>query len=147
MADPDPDINFTFSSLRSISSIFRRLKLQSFPGRIKEGGGGGEERKETLADKSLDFELKPPTRTMISFCHRLSWINQLNPPPSAAEVTFEPRKNCNLLKYVSMWEQLEYLGSLIVFIRPSIQGKISKASSLSLWYRFYTRNTLSLCLT
>jgi len=27
--------------------------------RVKEGGGGGEERKETLADKTLDFENRP----------------------------------------------------------------------------------------
>jgi len=27
--------------------------------RVKEGGGGGEERKETLADKPLDFENRP----------------------------------------------------------------------------------------
>jgi len=27
--------------------------------RVKEGGGGGEERKETLADKPLDFENCP----------------------------------------------------------------------------------------
>ena len=26
---------------------------------VKERGGGGEERKETLADKSLDFENRP----------------------------------------------------------------------------------------
>jgi len=27
--------------------------------RVKEGGGGGEGRKETLADKPLDFENRP----------------------------------------------------------------------------------------
>jgi len=27
--------------------------------RVKEGGGGGEERKETLTDKPLDFENHP----------------------------------------------------------------------------------------
>jgi len=27
--------------------------------RVKEGGEGGEERKETLADKPLDFENRP----------------------------------------------------------------------------------------
>jgi len=27
--------------------------------RVKEGGGGGEERKEMLADKPLDFENHP----------------------------------------------------------------------------------------
>jgi len=27
--------------------------------RVKEGGGGGEERKEPFADKPLDFENRP----------------------------------------------------------------------------------------
>jgi len=27
--------------------------------RVKEGGAGGEDRKETLADKPLDFENRP----------------------------------------------------------------------------------------
>ena len=46
--------------------------------RVKEGGGGGEGRKETLADKPLDFENRPlglsrlSAHTEISSCHRLS---------------------------------------------------------------------------
>ena len=46
--------------------------------RVKEGGGGGEGRKETLADKPLDFENRPlglsclSAHTEISCCHRLS---------------------------------------------------------------------------
>jgi len=30
--------------------------------RVKQGGGGGEEKKETLADKPLDFENRPHAR-------------------------------------------------------------------------------------
>jgi len=46
--------------------------------RVKEGGGGGEGRKKTLADKPLDFENRPlglsclSAHTEILCCHRLS---------------------------------------------------------------------------
>ena len=41
--------------------------------RVKEGGRGGEERKETLGDKPLDFE-KPPTRKQR--CHAVIHVNK-----------------------------------------------------------------------
>ena len=33
---------------------------------VKERGGGGEERKEMLADKALDFENRPPGLSCLS---------------------------------------------------------------------------------
>ena len=36
---------------------------------IKELGGGGEERKETLADKPWDFENRPTWPAMPEFAH------------------------------------------------------------------------------
>ena len=39
--------------------------------RVKEGGGGGEGRKETLADKPLDFENHPhANRDIMLSCHK-----------------------------------------------------------------------------
>ena len=42
--------------------------------RVKEGGGGGEERKETLSDKPLDFENRPHAQWFHSVigCHELT---------------------------------------------------------------------------
>ena len=36
-----------------------RVKDRAKMAQVKERGGGGEERKETLADKPLDFENRP----------------------------------------------------------------------------------------
>ena len=55
---------------------------------VKERGGGGEEREETLADKPLDFENRPlglsvpdGSRTDIWCCHQL-FLPSLPPPPA-----------------------------------------------------------------
>ena len=49
---------------------------------------GGEGRKETLADKPLDFENRPHANRDVM----LSSISQLNLRPSAEEVNFEPKQ-------------------------------------------------------
>ena len=55
--------------------------------RLKEGGGRG--RKETLADKPLDFENRPHAHQDAMLSYK---INQLNLRPSVAEVNFEPKQ-------------------------------------------------------
>ena len=44
---------------------------------VKEQGGGGEERKETLADKPLDFENRPLGLSCLSSCTDIKFWNQI----------------------------------------------------------------------
>ena len=44
---------------------------------VKERGGGGEERKETLADKPLDFENRPLGLSCLSSCTDIKFWNQI----------------------------------------------------------------------
>ena len=45
---------------------------------VKEWGGGGEERKETLADKPLDFENQPLGLSCLSSCTDICCWHQLS---------------------------------------------------------------------
>ena len=44
---------------------------------VKERGGGGEERKETLADKPLDFENRPLGLSCLSSCTDIKFWHQI----------------------------------------------------------------------
>ena len=57
------ETSVTVACVASVSVRFRRKERESKTARkvaqVKERGGGGEERKETLADKPRDFENHP----------------------------------------------------------------------------------------
>ena len=80
---------------------------------VKERGGGGEERKETLADKPLDFENRPLGLSCLSSCTDIKFWNQILMLSSAViihwpikclaldgEISMNPNDQCRLCSFV-----------------------------------------------